>query len=174
MEPELEKRWRAGLPPFDGVTVHLPNDIPLLDLISPVAKVIEGLHEHSGTMPLIVFDDWHEHDGFVNESKPATWEELISLAVSEETLLRASTGESYVSRAYCPVDRGWLLRLLVPDRYDNSHYAHNDPRLIHFGAFDVTCEELLAHRLHASAQAVCSSPLLMTSAKAFFDQRYGG
>ena len=172
MENELHQRWQQGLPPFDGETVYTLEFVTLSNLTVPLSAVIEQLHALTGPMPLIKFDDWHEHDGFVKAGTQTSWEELLSLTTSEHALLAASTGESYVRRAFCPVDRRWLLRLDVPNRDDNPYFEHDDPKLIHYGRFDVTCEAELALKLYTAAQASCPSPIIKTLAKPYFDKRY--
>jgi len=174
MENELNQRWRQGLPPFDGETVYTPDFVTLANLTAPLSAVIEQLYVLTGDIPIIKFDDWHEHDGFVKDGIQTSWEELPSLTTSEHALLAASTGESYVRLAFCPVDRSWLLRLDVPNRDDNPYFDHDDPKLIHYGRFDITCDTELALKLYTVAHAAGSLSILKTPAKAFFDRRYNG
>jgi len=67
MENELNQWWQQGLPPFDGETVYTPEFVTLANLTAPLSAVIEQLHALTGDIPIIKFDDWHEHDGFVKD-----------------------------------------------------------------------------------------------------------
>jgi hypothetical protein len=67
MTPELQRRLSASLPPFDGTTIAVCDD-PTVDEVLDMLQFISGqLATQNGD--LFLFDDWHEHDGFLTEPK---------------------------------------------------------------------------------------------------------
>src|SRR5438128_8993748 len=115
MDQEFERRWRAGLPPFDGVTLY-HDDVVLLSLLRPVlTQVVETLLARRNTDEVLKVNDWHEHDGFITIPEPASWGELQAILESEQALRASSTRDTYVSTGYFPPDRRFYLRIYIPD-----------------------------------------------------------
>lgn len=174
MDSDFERRWRNGLPPFDGLTVTLDKYIPLTLLRQGLAVIVQSLHGSSHEDALLRLADWHEHDGFVSETEPASWQELEALLVSEETLKTASLGDTYVRRSFFPSGRDWYLRIYVPDVYDNPFHSHDDPNLVHCGIFDVSCQASLVGQIAKDLESTHIANVVTTPAKEFFDSSYGG
>ena len=173
MDSEFDRRWRATEAPFDGVTVALKGFTPLTDLRKVLVVMVDVLHAHHPDVPLLGLRDWHEHDGFLTEAHPSSWGELRSLLASEAALRGASAGDTYVRTAFFPEGRDFLLRLYVPDDYDNPFHDYDDPSLVPYGVFDVTCPEPLVLRVRGAAQGA-GADVQVTPAKAFFDANYSG
>ncbi|MGI4791661.1 MAG: hypothetical protein ACRYFS_22795 [Janthinobacterium lividum] len=173
MDSEFDTRWRMAGKPFDGVTVSLSDFAPLSDLRQMLIPVVEVLHAHEPEVRLFSLKDWHEHDGFVKEASPTTWQQLRALLVSENALKGASTGDTYVRTGFFPERRDFLLRIYVPDIYDNPFHAHDDPNLSHCGIFDLTAQEPLALRVQEAAQEAGAIVSVMP-AREFFDRNYSG
>jgi hypothetical protein len=136
--------------------------------------LVRLLSEHHPKARLFRLLDWHEHDGFIKESVPASWQELRSLLGSEDTLRRASAGDTHVRTAFFPEGREFLLRLYVPDISDNPFHAHDDPHLAHYGVFDVTSHETLALEARNAAREAGNAIIQTMPAKTFFDRNYSG
>ncbi len=169
MDSEFNQRWRAALAPFDGVTIFLEEYAPLSDLRRVLAVVVDCLHTYSPAARLFRMLDWHEHDGYVTEAVPATWQELLAITASEDALKAASMGDSYVRTAFYPEQRDFLLRFYVPDTSDSPFPAHDDRYLAHYGIFDLTCQERLAIQVRKIVQEEANLALKTMPAKAFFD-----
>lgn len=174
MDAEMERRWRGGLPPFDGVTVTLEDHVPLpvlRRLLLPVFDVLQARYSHAA---LFTFHDWHEHDGCGLDSKPGSWEELRAILASDEALASSYARDTYVRTGFLPAGREFYLRLYVPSAGDNPHYARDDPDLVTVGTFDVTCAPDLAMELVAAMEEIGGATLRLAPAREFFDARYSG
>jgi len=166
MTGELERRWRAALTPFDGLTVASASaDLtPLPALRLALLAVASALRQRWPEPALFTLDDWHEHDGFLSAARPASWQDLSDALASDKALLTLSHGDSEVRRAFFPATYDFYLRVYVPDDFDNGYPERR-------GDFDLTCGAGLAADLAASA---CAVPLAVCEAKGFFDRRHGG
>ena len=110
-----------------------------------LAAIIAILHAHFPEAELLKFNDWHEHDGFVNQSNSSSWDEVRALLSSDEALIvGAFTNETYVRKAFYFSGCEFLLRIYIPDDWPNSYDRRNDPELLQFGLFDLTCSAVLA------------------------------
>jgi hypothetical protein len=179
MNEELNRRWRGGLPPFDGVTVSGDGRInatfyPLEVLRQVLAAIIDHLSEQYPVSQVFRLSDWHEHDGFVAPAKHSTWDELRSQTASIDALLSASEKETYVRTGVFSEDYSYYLRFYIPDEHDNP-YADSDPRSrLRWGTFDVTCHDPLASELSEVALNAGAETLQRSRAKDFFDKSYSG
>ena len=175
MDEEMESRRLNGQPPFDGTTVYLSNFVPLSTLRELLAPVIAILHARFPDAEMLKFDDWHEHDGYVNLSHTSSWNDVQAIVASDDALItEASTGETYVRTAFYSTICEFLLRVYVPDSSDNPYHSHDDPNLVHYGVFDVTCSTVLAKEI---CSAISQTPALAVeseSAQQYSDQRYAG
>jgi hypothetical protein len=173
MDSEFDMRWRQAEAPFDGVTIFLTDFVPLSALRPMLIAVVNVLHAYCPHSHLFRLEDWHEHDGYVKEATPTTWQELQAALASVDALQRESMGDTYVRTAWFPQERDFLLRFYIPDIYDNPYFDHDDPHLVHHGIFDVTVQEPLASQVQAAAQEA-GAVINSMPAKAFFDRNYSG
>ena len=170
MDADGERRWRGALAPFDGTTVFVSDDdITLADLRPLLIVIVNLLHAHFQNARLYRLKDWHEHDGFGVDAMPSSWEELRSLLVSDDALMKASTGDFAVRTAFFPVGYDFYLRIYVDD--DALHAKRSDQQF--YGDFDVTCQEPLVTQIKEMLERLGAS-VQTESAKSFFDRRYGG
>jgi hypothetical protein len=96
------------------------------------------------------------------------------LLISTEDLKAAGTSDTYVRRGYFPAERDYYLRLYVPDAYDNPFHEHDDPYLVDYGLFDLTCQCSMAERIAEEIGATRIHGIGLVSAKEFFDRSYSG
>jgi hypothetical protein len=115
---------------------------------------------------LFTLNDWWEHDGFVNEAKAASWQDLVSALASDEAFLGLSQGDWAVRKAFFPAAYNFYLRVYVPAEYDNDYPEQR-------GDFDVTCSPELAAELAELAAFASRLAVANLSAKDFFARRYG-
>ena len=120
MTPELQERLRESKAPFDGWCIHSGDDLTLSQLRQILAV----------TMPLLAprypkifsFYDWHEHDGFVLEAKPDSWDSLREQVSTERALFDSRDSDYAVYVAVYSPTFDWLLRYNVDDA-DESDYS---------------------------------------------------
>lgn len=118
MDEALERRWREGLPPFNGRTISLNERRDLLpeDLRPTALKIVGYLESHlSHDREIRVLDDWHSHDGFIVESSASSWSHLLSCCEDPTKFLTLCTGDAFVYRAFYPVGFEFLLRILIEE-----------------------------------------------------------
>ena len=169
MNGELERRWRSGSVPFSGQTLAFAAEdmMPLPTLRLALLAVVPRLQQLWPQAALCMLDDWHEHDGFVNEAKPASWQDLSVALVSDKALLTLSQGDWDVRRAFFPQTYDFYLRVYILADYDNDYPEQR-------GDFDVTCASEPAAELAGLAASASGLPVVEYSVKSFFDHRYGG
>ena len=169
MTSELERRWRDGSAPFNGKTVAFASDdlTPLPALRLALLALFPRLQQHRPNAALLTLDDWHEHDGFINEARPAAWQDLSAALASDEALLTLSQGDWDVRRAFFPPTYEFYLRIYVPSACDNDYPERR-------GDFDVTCPTSPAAELAGLIASASGLPVAEYDAKGFFDRRSGG
>lgn len=107
------------MPPFDGSCVCNNDDLTLPQLRDVLATAIVALSSKYPTIES--FRDWHEHDGFIVESKPESWDTLRSAIETDRTLFDSRDDDFDVRIAIYPASYDWLLRYNV-DQDDESDY----------------------------------------------------
>ncbi len=169
MNEALEQRWHDGSAPFNGQTVAFASAdlMPLPALRLALLAIVPRLRQRWPEAALCTLDDWHEHDGFVNEAKPASWHDISAALASNEALLTLGCGDFDVRRAFFPPTCDFYLRVYVLAEYDNDYPERR-------GDFDVTCAPELAVELAELAASASELPVVGRAAKDFFDCRYGG
>jgi hypothetical protein len=174
MDQEFERRWRHRLPPFDGVTLSPPDLLPLPALRPGLSAIVEVLQRRWPNTRLFTLHDWHEHDGYVTVAQPSSWEVLRGFLASDEALATCSAGDTYVSVGFFPEDRGFYLRIYVPHDSDNPYYAADDPHLLPFVTYDVTCGGAVAAAVVQAIEMAGESAVERDPAAEYFDRGYSG
>lgn len=119
MTPELLQRLDCILPPFDGTCVHNIGDITLSQLRELLGIATSVLSFSDPT--ILSFHDWHEHDGYVVEPKPHSWDVVKSAIADHRVLFDSRDDEFGVRNAIFPRTFDWLLRYNI-DQDDESDY----------------------------------------------------
>jgi hypothetical protein len=121
MDAVMYRRYREGLSPFDGLRVALDDSQPLSDCLPlPVLRqaliaVVRRLQQDRPDASLYTLQDWHEHDGFINQAHPTSWQEIGAKLVSDDALYDSRSQETYVSIATYPEDFSFYFRYHVLD-----------------------------------------------------------
>jgi hypothetical protein len=102
MDQEFFDRWRSVAPPFDGLVLCLEDYLPLADLRVALRVSVAKLKAAYGDVELTAFDDWHQHDNYITESRPASWREVDDVLASDRSLYEVRDGDDYVHRAELP------------------------------------------------------------------------
>jgi hypothetical protein len=164
VDDTLIARWRAGAPPFDGLTVVSPE--ARVDELQPALGAVVGVLEASwGASGLRTMLDWHEHDGYVTSPEPATWDQLREATASVAALVDWSSDDTAVRRLWYGDGLDVVLRWCVSSDPDDFGLPPGPPA----GQFDVT-----AVRATAEAIAALVPGATTVRAKKFFDQGWGG
>jgi hypothetical protein len=165
MDADLTERWRRGAAPFDLECVRTDELVPLAELRAALALVVGALHARH-PVPLLAFDDWHEHDGFVSSSRECGWQELVAALADDASLYRARTGDVFVCRAFYAADHSFLLRFYVAEE--------NEDGAGFWGDLDFTAAPAVLDELAPRLRGLLSTPLVREGAKAYFDSAYAG
>jgi hypothetical protein len=119
MTPELQQRLDSELPPFDGACIHSVGDLTLPQLRELLAATASAL---ATSYPVIhSYHDWHEHDGYIVEPRPDSWDMINSAIVNDRTLFDSCDDDFEVRIAFFPPTFDWLLRYNI-DQDDESDY----------------------------------------------------
>ena len=81
MNNALYQWWQDAAAPFDGDTVGFDAEelTSLAALRQVLLAVVPALQKLWPNTKLLMLDDWHEHDGYVSNEQPVTWQELSQL-----------------------------------------------------------------------------------------------
>ena len=119
MTPELQHRLDSVLAPFDGVCIHSVGDLTLSQLRELLAATGSVL---ATSYPVIhSYHDWHEHDGYIVDPKPVSWDIIHSAIANDRTLFDSRDDDFEVRIAFVPPTFDWLLRYNI-DQDDESNY----------------------------------------------------
>ncbi len=174
MDAEMDRRRRAVLPPFDGLTVY-SHCLPVVPLREALASIVDDLHARSASSRLIECHDWHEHDGAVTPSWSSSWADLRSWVRSDEGLGKRAASDDYVRTGFAPEERDWYLRIYVLSDCDflwNLWDTELAATSVPLGMFDVTCEPRLSAHLLGLAHGAGAEDVSAVPAASFFDSRY--
>jgi hypothetical protein len=163
MDDPLHLALTNGTTPFAGSTLHLSDLIPLSELQTLLANVVAYLKAEIPEATLLRHADWHEHDGYLTASSPTTWEDVVNLASSEESLYNQRPGDDFVQIGIYEANRAFYLRISVIEE-------DNDPEQFpgRLGSFDVSASEPLLSKLKNALH--CES-LVVSEARPYFQQR---
>jgi len=84
MTPELQQRLDSTMPPFDGSCIYSVGDLTLSQLRELLFAAVSSLTASSPEIQS--YHDWHEHDGYIVESKPGSWDSLNLAIATDRTL----------------------------------------------------------------------------------------
>jgi len=129
MTPELECRRRAREAPFDGDVVALAEiDLGRLqEVLAFICARLAPLYPR-----ILLYHDWHEHDGYVTHARAHTWEELLRSVSSAQALYHGRDDDWGVRLAVHPESFEWLLRFNVDEEDPGNPSTAT-------GDFDLAC-----------------------------------
>jgi hypothetical protein len=163
MDDRLHIALTSGSEPFAGNTLHLSDLISLKDLRTLLADVVVYLKAEIPEAMLLRHADWHEHDGYRTASSPASWEELVKLTSSEQSLYDQRPGDDFVQIGIYEATGAFYLRINVVEENDDPEQYPG-----RWGSFDVSAPEPLLLRLK---NALHCDILAISEAKSYFHQR---
>lgn len=161
MDAEMDRRWRANEPPFDGVRLAPDALLPVADLSAAITVVTDHLSRSMSPDSRLWFvEDWHEHDGYVKKAEPASWQMIREWSKREN--LRP--GDTYVRAAFFPDSRSFYFRYYVADE---------EPGEAMEGEFDLTGPKPLIDSTALALAEAGYHALTIESAKLYFDRAAG-
>jgi len=170
MDAELQDRWRAARPPFDGLTIATEEGMPLSLVRAILARVVPFLEARWPTARLYALHDWHAHDGYLTRVMATSWEQLSTALASDDALRRLCSDDTRVYSAIFPDDYGFYVRFGFVDEWDRPPSALG----VEWGDFDVTAAPPLIERIQALIQDIDAPYLETRQAKDFFDRTFAG
>ncbi|GAB6098095.1 hypothetical protein JCM14469_43510 [Desulfatiferula olefinivorans] len=168
MNTELEKRLKEGKKPFDGNVLSLEDLFVLPELLVFLKTILKVLKREYSNSGLFVFDDWHEHDGYLTIPKECSWEMMDEILNSEESLYESRSGDTFVRKAIFPQNMEFLFRYYVMDENEDSEY----PGI--WGDFDICGPSALLAEIKSELSAEIETLLYEGPAKTYFDSAYAG
>jgi hypothetical protein len=164
VSPELQRRWKSGEAPFDGMVVATCDEPGLAVFLEILSFAVERLRQESRDLSIIA--DWHEHDGFLTNPIRTTWSEFATRLSSPESLYQSRDSDDYVRIGLFPDSFEWLLRYNIEDAEQDCD-AWCD--------FDFSCTakspfSSLISELNANWPGYTD----VSQARQFFDNSYGG
>lgn len=115
MDPQLEPLWRSGQKPFHGETLYPLNDVLVRDALVAIPSALRHIELYYPDAQLFMFDDWHQHDGFIVQARPVTLEALRKPMLTPESYVASLSDDFAVYRAIYPASLDFLLRYSVCD-----------------------------------------------------------
>ncbi len=168
MDARLEQPWRNASCPFDGECLHLLDSVALAVLRASLTRIVDTLSARSTDSRPFIFDDWHEHDGYVTQSQETDRASLRRVLADDDSLYGSRQDDTYVRRAYYPEDTFFLMRYYVID-------ASEEPsRPGVWGDFDVCGSSGLIDEVRSVLPQELADVTAIASAKRRFDQIYAG
>ena len=142
-DPLLESLRKKGAAPFDQQVLHPDDWLPIDELRSSLATVMNVLRGQYPSAKLFGLDDWHEHDGYISPSRSSSYAEIESAFSTEKALYDARHGNYRVFRAFYSETGDFLFRFCVNDEDDDEQY----PGI--WGSFDVSGSVALLESIRA-------------------------
>ena len=168
MNTKLEKRLKEGKKPFDGNVISLEDLFVLPELLEFLQICLNVLQREYSDSKLFVFDDWHEHDGYLTTANEYSWKMMDEILSSEESLYESRSGDTFVRKAIFPENLGFLFRYYVMDEDEDSEY----PGI--WGDFDICGPSALLDEIQAELNLKIELLLYSGPAKIYFDGAYAG
>jgi hypothetical protein len=162
MDDTLDRAWKSGTSPFDGITLRV-EDVPVSALPPLLSELVASLRQQFGERRLWCVEDWHAHDGWVKSRRAANWDQLVETCCSPEALSARAALDEHVALAFYTEPLGLLPRIEVEEL--------PEPGRERMGAFDITLPGSAVQLLEPSVR---ERDVERSPAKAFFDQIYVG
>ena len=142
MDDELREAIESGLPPFNGKTYFVNENIPTSDIRGVLKGVVQLLRPKFENATIFVNSDWYERDDYPGCAGPIDWER-IEINVSKTKNLNkwlASSSNYRVKVSIYSTNGEFLIRFGKPDDDFKS------------GNFDITVVDELSQEIEAVLQ----------------------
>jgi hypothetical protein len=168
MNTDLEKRWKEGKKPFNGDVLSLEDFFVLPELLELLRTISAVLKRQYSDSTLFIFDDWHEHDGYLTTETESSWKNIGEILSSEKCLYESRSGDTFVRKAIYPDNKEFLFRYYIMDEGEDSEY----PGI--WGDFDVCGPTALLSEIESWIVSEINQLIYKGPAKIYFDGGYAG
>jgi len=141
--------------------------IQISDLLRCLQRVTNNLENQFGNVTLYRNHDWHQHDGFINNSKVISWEEINSDLENEKTLYDSRHGDDHVRITIYSGTLEFILRYYILEEDDDAHYPGK------WGDFDITIDKNNLGKVENIIRQT-GFQYIVSRAKDYFDKNYAG
>lgn len=119
MTPHLLASLNKGSAPFNGWCLHNREEWSLTQLHTVLQFTLPRLQ--SIAPAVFSFADWHEHDGFVLDSRETTWPAILAEIRDNQALFASRNGDDFVRNAFHGPNHQWLLRYHIGEDTDKEN-----------------------------------------------------
>ena len=119
MTKELEHNLLNNLSPFNTFTLKPELDLEIDDLRETLLRVLKFIQMYYPNEKLYISDDWHEHDGFITDSKTITIDTILKKMKTNKSFYQWRNGAHEVYKLINPESYNFMLRFYIMDLDDN-------------------------------------------------------
>ena len=160
-----EKLYKA----LDNQSKPFMKDVLVCDdLVICINVILRILEPKFGNQNLFILDDWHNHDGFVNNSKTIQWTKFDTITNSASSLYNNRFTDDYVFSSFYPESLEFLLRIDVLDEDDDELY----PGI--WGEFNLFANDEVINEITNQLSKELSDKLKLENSVQYMAQVYAG
>jgi hypothetical protein len=169
LDKKLYDLWKTEQYPFNQ-TIFIQDDLMKLENLHNVLfHVVKFLKNKFPNAKLFLNHDWHEHDGFINNSENIYWNDVDTRLKSAESLYDTRDGDYHVRITIYPSDLKFILRYHILDEDDDIELY---PGI--WGDFDLTIDKNYSEEIDDVFRNLKIGIISRTYPKLYFDKNYGG
>lgn len=118
MDKRLHNLWINRQYPYNQNIIYANKYISLEKLRASLFDIAEYLYNEFSSSSLSLNHDWHQHDGYINESEVHEWTTYMKKFESVKSLYNSSDGDDYVRIVLYPEELTFILRYDVREADD--------------------------------------------------------
>jgi len=169
MDKKLYDLWKREQYPFNQIIYTIDDLVRINDLYYYLINIIQFLKNKFPNEKLFLNHDWHEHDGYINESQEIEWNNLDGILESTESLYNTRDEDYEVRITIYPQSLKFILRYYVLDDDDDPE---SYPGI--WGSIDLTIDNNYKDEFDDIIIRKKIDCLTTTYPKHYFDQSHGG
>lgn len=176
MDKDLSERWQRNEMPFNQMVLYPKAPLSLPQLSTILVTAVDYLQPIMPNMSLLHFLDWHQHDGWITNTTPATWGTILQYSnylLTPNAIEDCQGDDDLVCQAYYPEDFSFLIRADTDWHVSDSIFPWKR-KLDAYGTFDFTALPDLISRLLIKLESKTHLKFIMEPAKPYFDRCYAG
>jgi len=166
LDKNLHTLWETSSYPFNQITIHLGHEyIDITDLLLCLQKVSLFLKKYFTDSKIYLNHDWHEHDGFINNSMVIKWNDYEKSLLDTQSLFDSRDGDDYVRITIYPENIGFILRYYISEE--------DDVNIGICGTFDLTIDKIYLNDISKLIEST-GMQYFISYSKDYFDKNYSG
>jgi hypothetical protein len=167
MDDKLNSLWLTGQYPFNQLRIDMEDIIELTKLHQCLNGIANYLFVNFSSEVINLNHDWHEHDGYINNSQVISWDSYLNNMRTIESLFVSRDGDTYVRIAIYPENLGFILRYYILEEDEDDLY----PGI--WGTFDITIDQKHLRNIMGILD-VLEVNYKVSKSKEIFDRTYSG